>query len=55
MTGGAHRGGYRGYEILAVWLRDHWVFRVFHRWEWVDTFSSLEEAQTTIDAWLDAP
>lgn len=47
--------GYRGYNIRTVWVTDHWVFQVFFREEWVDTFLNLEDLKTTIDEWKVAP
>lgn len=43
---------YRGYQILAVRVEDHWTYKVFHGGDWVDTFLSADVAKTQIDEWM---
>lgn len=50
---------YRGYHILAVWTerkgdRNGWVYKVYFKGEWVDSFLRLEYAKQSIDEWVEA-
>ncbi len=44
---------YKGYTILAVWVTDHWVYKVYLGDAWMDSFLSIDDVKPAIDSWED--